>query len=383
MTSSEKTQQPKPEGDVTPLPVETSTERASTDKLPADTKPAQAVVPEEVPTTSSDSAPEPEKKKDTVAKPTHKKEPTKKKPASKPVKKTATKVPVNPKLKLTQIVLPKDWNREQLGDISDLLASMPAVGQVQAIVVAPTTDPKKFLLVDGRRRFAAAQELGYAHIEYTITTIKKDKPRAVKAFAANLARRDNTPSEIAQGFESLAVDHKMTNESIAKACGKTPGFVSQHRAVMKAPKKLQTALKKGEVVVSLFRYFTRITGEEDKTFNAKMVEQALKGVSAAKIGAKIEAYLRKKDGKSSGKKASPPKPRGAAAHKKKGPSLEIRDYTTDDVYKVVTLVKKQDAIDTMNSVSKKLKSATTKDRKTYYQGQLDGMEMLTGLSEER
>jgi hypothetical protein len=183
-------------------------------------------------------------------------------------------------------------------------------------------------------------------------------------------------------FQKLVTAYSRTNEQIAKSCGKTPGFVSQHLAVMRAPKKLQKGLANGKVGVSIFRYFAKLDQAEDKVFYAKMAEAELEGLPGAKVDQRITAYLEKKADKAaaSGKKAPGNAKKGAAAHKKKkGAELEIRDYKDPEVRKAVTMINKTTAIERLETVSDKLRRATKKDRQTYLQGVLDGIEECTGL----
>lgn len=315
--------------------------------------------------------------KKSTAKPPEKKKPVvKKKPAPPP------KAAADWYLNLSQIVLPDNWNREEIGDISGMVSSMSELGQLQPVAVRPTSDPRKFELRVGRRRFAAAQEMGKTRIKCCLDVDSRKVSDRAKALAENLVRQGNTPYEIAHECEAMAQEG-MTNENIAKACGVSPGFVSQHRAVMRAPAKLQNGLRTGKVKISVFRAFSKLDPETDKKFYVAAMEKALKGTDASKISAQIETYLQKKEEKAAttagGKK--PPKTRkGGAAHQRKGPKYEVRDYTSEDTYKNVTMVKKSDAVALMQEQAEKLKDAATKDRRTYYQGALDGMELLSGLT---
>ena len=366
-----------------PVPVEA---KADDPTPPAQDDPAPTGKTETVAKTTKETKPKKAatKKATTAKKAATKKKPAAKKPAAK--KKVAKKKPVKKpagavwKLKLSQIVLPDNWNRQSLGDISDLVASFQELGkQLLPVRVRLTDSQTKFELIDGRRRFAAAQEVGWSSIECVLDSgAKSDKDTELQALAANLVRKDNTPYELALGFERMGVEHDYTNERIAAACGRTPGFVSQHRAVWRAPKKLQTAFEQGKVRVSLFRHVSRLNAEEDAKFLDKIVERALKGTEAAKIGEQISTYLQKKEEKA-GKKGKTKSKKGGAAHRRKGPQLDIRDYSTQEVYQAVNMAKKKDAISALKDAADRLRSATTKDRKSYYQGVIDGMEELTGL----
>lgn len=293
-------------------------------------------------------------------------------------------------VKLSQIVPSKNWNRDELGDISDLVASLQATGtQLQPVVVQATDDPKIFELVAGNRRVAAMRQLGWSTAKCVlIEESSKKKQQVLLSLAENLARRGNTPYEIARAFAKQVDETGHTNEQIAAACGKSPGFVSQHLAVIRAPAALQDALKKGDIVISLFRHFTKISAEEDKIFYSKVVDAALQGVSATKIGDRVTLYLQKKQEgvekearKTDGSPPPKKKPKGGAAHRRNGPQIEIKDYSDSSVRQSISMVGKDRALDALTIAANKLQTATTKDRKTYYMGVIDGMESLAGLVE--
>jgi hypothetical protein len=181
-------------------------------------------------------------------------------------------------------------------------------------------------------------------------------------------------------------DHGQTNEQIAKSCGKTAGFVSQHLSVLKAPKKLQAALSKGVVGISVFRYFGKLDLVRDKVFYDKLVEAALAGVPGNKIDDQVAKYLERKTQKAATQAAktgaAPPKAakKGAAAHKK-GAQLVVRDYTDAAVQKAVKMVPKATALERLVETAAKLQRTTRAARRAYLEGVLDGMEEFASLVE--
>jgi len=325
--------------------------------------------------------------------------PTAKKPAKKPEKKQkktpkkSKKVdtPVTPTAKLSNITLPDDWNRDKLGDIGSLVASLKSEGQLVPIVVRPTDKVGKYKLVDGRRRFAALQKLEAKTVLITVRDASDDGVAFLQSMTVNLAREGNTPYEIARSFGKLTGGYGMTNEQIAKACGRTPGYVSQHLAVLKADKKLQTALRKSTISLSMFRHFAKIDQLEDTDFYAKMMDKAFTGATSQSVGDAIDTFLERKAdkaAKAAAKKgnqaaAKPAKKKGAAAHKaKSAPKLNIPDYRDPEVMKEIKMIPKKDAVDWLDTYRDKAINASTARKRDYFQGVLEGMEIMTGLLEE-
>lgn len=358
----------------------------------AKTIPAPEIVDKAAPTPVKAAPPEPtgekpvaKTKKVTTKKPTAKKTIGVKKAAPKKKKAAPRKdVPKNLVMPLSRIELSEEWNRQKLGDNSGMVSSLRDRGQITPVSIWPIPGSTKYLLIAGRCRYAGAIELGWKTLKVTICKGSLAELKLL-ALVENLQRKANTPYELAVCFQQFIDKHKMTNEQIARSCGKTPGFVSQHLAVMKAPIKLQNGLSKGVVGVSIFRYFTKLDPKVDKTFYDKMVEAALNGLSGSKVDSRISAYLEKKEtkaaakAKATGTKAPPNKPRkGAAAHKK-GAELVVRDYSLPAVRRAVKMVNKTTVLTRLSLAATKLKRATRKDRVTYLQGVVDGLEEAAGL----
>ena len=376
----------------------TDTEEAPPPEVAGESKPAletapEGALPEPTGAVSEDTQPPGVKpvskakkpaatKKAVTKKAVTKKPTTKKKPAKAAPRQD---VPKNLMMPLSRIELSETWNRRELGDNSGMISSLKDMGQISPISIWPIPGSTKYKLIVGRRRYAGAVELGWKTIKVTICKGNLADLK-LQALAENLERKENTPFELAVGFRQLVDELGKTNEQIATSCGKTPGFVSQHLAVTKAPKKLQQGLAKGKVGVSIFRYFTKLDPTEDKPFYDKMVSAALEGMSGNKIDEKVTAYLEKKTekaavkAKATGKKNTPKPQKGAAAHKKKkGARLFIRDYADPEVRKAVKMVAKTTALERLEETAGKLRRATRKDRKDYLQGVIDGIEECSGL----
>jgi len=294
----------------------------------------------------------------------------------------------NTTINLSSIELSKDWNRETLGDISDLVASISSAGLLNPILVREEPTKNAYVLVDGRRRYAALREMGAVTAPVTISHAKTDKDARLHALVANLTRKDNTPYEVALTFGKLIENDKFTNEKIARSCGCSAGYVSQHLSILKADPQLQDALKAEKIPFAMFRQFAKLDRKVDQAFYEKMVSKALSGDSAQSVGEAIEAYRTrkaaqeaKKAAKAGEKAPKSPAKRGAAAHKKtkKTPELNLQDYRSPEVYKRMKPVKKKDMVDWLDTYRDRAIQSATKAERTYNLGVIDGMEIATGL----
>ena len=119
--------------------------------------------------------------------------------------------------------------------LAELTASMEAVGQLVPITVKEWGD-QGYLLVAGRRRFKAAQRLGWERIEAYV--LESEVNPLLAQVTENVARHDFTVYELAQGVLALQVDAGLKQADIASALGITKKEVSQLGKIAKGTKGL-------------------------------------------------------------------------------------------------------------------------------------------------
>lgn len=286
-------------------------------------------------------------------------------------------------VKLKDIVLPDDWNREKLTKISELAASIKDIGLANALTVLPDNEhPGKYLLRDGRRRYAALQEAKITEAPVNVLGEMTPERARLLSIAANENREDNNPYEKALAFERAAADGS-TNQEIAKLCGKTAGYVSQHRSILRTPDKVQKAIRDGKLAPSATRILLKMNYEEDQEFYDKVAEMLIDGsISMEDAAEKVDFYLTKKEEK---EKGSGKKKKSAAktkAEKKRGPSVRVPDYADKDVLKMMSPITKTDANQWLQHYAEKLAKTISKVKSAYHQGVLHGIEISYGLRGE-
>ena len=140
---------------------------------------------------------------------------------------------------IDKIELSKEWNRKKVPGLREMKASIVARGQLVPMLVKTSPNEGKVILEDGRRRFAALLELNVREVMISMSTNGDDPGESLlTSMVTNLVRDSNTPFDIARSFHLLVHTYGKSNDEIAKSCGKTAGYVSQHLAVMKASKSL-------------------------------------------------------------------------------------------------------------------------------------------------
>jgi ParB family chromosome partitioning protein len=175
---------------------------------------------------------------------------------------------------LAQLVANPRNPREDLGDLSDL----ESIAQLQlqpALVVTreaylrlypedrDAIGTARWLVVNGCRRLAAARTYGRTELEFVVKDeVAADRVTLLSAsITENVARQGFDVIEEARAVEAL-VSECETAEDAAAQLKKSPGWVSQRRALLKLAPELQIALRRGDLAVRVARSLAKAPLEQ-------------------------------------------------------------------------------------------------------------------------
>ena len=294
-------------------------------------------------------------------------------------------------VKLSDLTLAAKWNREKVGDIRGLAQSIKERGLQVALTVRP--DPKKkgkFVITDGRRRYAALQEIGAA----TAAVVIKDTDAGgafLDSLLINLQREDNTDYELALGFGECS-EHGMSGKDIAHACGKTEGFVSHRLAVLKLPKKWQNEVKREKISVTHARMAASLFSSEDKkdaTFAEKLLTKFLEGgLNTTQGQERLDKYLEKKaaTAKAKGQKVTGKAKKGAKGTSKgagkKDTKPEVKTAYTKEVQKEMQMITPAKATEWLVHYEERLSRTSSEKNRARLKGMIEMGEIFCGLRVE-
>ena len=125
--------------------------------------------------------------------------------------------------------------RLDLGDVSELAASIRAHGLLQPLVVQQT--PKGWLILDGHRRYAAALLAG-AQALPCIGVRASDEDHQDTVMLAAAMHKGLTPLEQAKAFRRLR-ERGLTVSQISKRTGYTPRTVGARLSLLSLPPEAQ------------------------------------------------------------------------------------------------------------------------------------------------
>jgi ParB/RepB/Spo0J family partition protein len=141
-----------------------------------------------------------------------------------------------------------DNPRTSLGDLDELARSIKAHGVLQPLVVLPSGDEGKHLIVTGHRRHAAAIKAKTTHVPAVIREL--NPAEVVEAMLIeNVNRSDLTVSEEVRAIERLMdlAEGKLTPTKLCKRIGRSQAWVRARMAVCALPAKWRTALDDGDL----------------------------------------------------------------------------------------------------------------------------------------
>jgi ParB family transcriptional regulator, chromosome partitioning protein len=113
--------------------------------------------------------------------------------------------------------------------LDELAASIAEYGLLQPVVVRPAASG--YELIDGHRRFAAAQRLGWTRILAVVRDVSDNDQAYLLTLTANLQREDLSPKEESEALEVLVRKWGWTTRQVAEAIKRDHSYVSRRLRV--------------------------------------------------------------------------------------------------------------------------------------------------------
>ncbi|MCG6923495.1 MAG: ParB/RepB/Spo0J family partition protein [Acidobacteria bacterium] len=134
--------------------------------------------------------------------------------------------------------------RQDLGDLSELIASIREKGVIEPLVVREVGG--RFQIVAGERRYRAAIEAGYAEVPCVLRETS-DAEMMELALVENLQRKDLTPFEEADGLKLLADAYGYTHEMMAEKLGKSRSSVTEVLSLTAMPENVRELCRLADI----------------------------------------------------------------------------------------------------------------------------------------
>jgi len=134
--------------------------------------------------------------------------------------------------------------RQDLGDLSELKASVSEKGVLEPILVRPAAG--RFEIIAGERRYRAALEVGLAEVPCIVRETTEAEMMEL-ALVENLQRKDLSPFEEADGLKVLAEAHGHTHEMMAEKLGKSRTSITETLSLAAMPPDVRQACRRADI----------------------------------------------------------------------------------------------------------------------------------------
>jgi ParB family transcriptional regulator, chromosome partitioning protein len=165
--------------------------------------------------------------------------------------------------------------RVEIGDLSELAASIQDKGVLEPLLVKPSSMRGKWMIIAGERRWRAARAVGVRELPCIEMDIN-DREVAEVALIENLQRKDLTPWEEADGLAALCEKYGYTHEDVAKKIGKSRSTVTEALSIATLPEVIREQCRRADIISK--SHLLQIVRQSDSQAVEKMIQEiSLKG----------------------------------------------------------------------------------------------------------
>jgi len=167
-----------------------------------------------------------------------------------------------------------DQPRTEIGDLTELTASIRQKGVLEPLLVKPMTG--RWMIIAGERRWRAATAAGLKEVP-CIEMDVDDSAVAEIALIENMQRKDLTPWEEADGLRALCERFGYTHEDVARKVGKSRSTVTEALSIASIPEGIRQVCRKADInSKSLLLQIVRQPDDESmRTMAEQIAEQGL------------------------------------------------------------------------------------------------------------
>jgi len=179
--------------------------------------------------------------------------------------------------------------------LEELANSIKKNGVIQPIAVRPNkSEPGKYEIIAGERRWLAAQKAGLHEIPVSILDLTDVESLEV-AIVENVQRDDLNPIEEARGYKRLSQEFKHDHESISKLMSKSRSHISNTLRLLTLPEDIISMLEEGTLTTGQARPLIGLSNASSiaeeivsKNYSARKIEYLVK--SKKSLESKDKSY---------------------------------------------------------------------------------------------
>jgi ParB family chromosome partitioning protein len=179
-------------------------------------------------------------------------------------------------IEVDRIVADPDQPRKTFSDesIDQLAASLKSRGQLVPILVRWTPEVDRYTIVDGERRFRAAERAGLANLAAVDVTDKSAGDVLEIQLVTNALREDVPAVEQARSWQRLMEAKGLSQRELAELLGYDHTTITRALGLLNLPEPIQAAVDAGQIRPQTGYELSRI---EDPEEQATLAEEAKAG----------------------------------------------------------------------------------------------------------
>src|SRR6059058_970517 len=136
--------------------------------------------------------------------------------------------------------------RTDIGDLTELTASISEKGVLEPLLVKPSRLTGRWMIIAGERRWRAATAAGLKEVPCIEMEID-DRAVAEIALIENMQRKDLTPWEEADGLLALTEKFGYTHEEVARKVGKSRPTVTEALSIATLPEQIREQCRRADI----------------------------------------------------------------------------------------------------------------------------------------
>lgn len=192
--------------------------------------------------------------------------------------------------------------RVEIGDLSELISSVKERGVLEPLLVKPSANKGRWMIIAGERRWRAATAAGLRDVP-CIEMDVDDEVVAEIALIENMQRKDLTPWEEADGLASLCHRFGYTHEDVARKIGKSRSTVTEALALATIPEGIREECRQADINVKSM--LLQVVRQPDESSMRRLIKEiAGKGLKREDVRAARRARSSAEDGGDGSKAAA-------------------------------------------------------------------------------
>ncbi|MGH2689119.1 MAG: ParB/RepB/Spo0J family partition protein, partial [Actinomycetota bacterium] len=168
--------------------------------------------------------------------------------------------------------------RREVGDVSELAASIQSVGILEPLLVSPNAGG--YVVVAGARRLAAAKAAGLTEVPAIVREVT-DAERVEIGLIENCQRAGLECLEEAVGYRRLIKEFGYTQRVLAKRVGRSQSHIAKRLSLLNLPKDVRAEVDSGGITLPDALELAKLAKTPDRLEKALKRGREYGGIEAA------------------------------------------------------------------------------------------------------